>query len=176
MNTTHHPFRMRELATTLVLVSATGVMTGCGSNGSPEPGPEAASSPAQVQQTPGAEPSADVTYTGPYDEEFRSDLAAFTGQQVTLIGEVSDLAPSRSAVVLTSPEEPDVDPLLVTARYGFPEAEEGAVVEVTGTVQADFRTPADRDDADAEAGFYDRHTGRPYVDQAELSTANPAGT
>ena len=176
MDTTHHPLRMRELATTLALVSATGVITGCGSNGSPEPGPEAASSPAQEQQTPGAETPASVAYTGPYDEEFRSDLATYTGQQVTLIGEVSDLTPSRSSLVLASPEDPDVDPLLVTARYGFPEAEEGAAVEVTGTVQADFQARADQDDVDAEAGFYDRHTGQPYLDQAELSTTNPAGT
>lgn len=172
MNTTHRPHRARKLAAALALATAAGVTAGCGTSGSPEPGADAEPSPDQQVQTPGAE--ATSAYTGPYDEDFRADLSSYAGQQVTLTGEIADLIPSRSALVLTSPENPDLDPLLVSARYAFPDAEEGSVVEVTGTVQTDFQARVVQDDPDDEAGFYDRHLGEPYLDQAGLGAAEPA--
>ncbi|WP_424346988.1 hypothetical protein [Kocuria sp. CH-021] len=174
MNTTHRLLRSRKLATAVALATAAGATAGCGTSGSPEPdrgtaaGTGAESSPAQPGQTPGEQ--ATVAYTGPYDEDFRADMASYAGQQVSLTGQITDLVPSRSALVLTDPKNPDLDPLLVSARFAFPDAEEGTVVDVTGTVQENFQAPVDQDDMDEEAGFYDRHVGQPYLDQAGLGT------
>ncbi|PLC10832.1 hypothetical protein AUQ48_16035 [Kocuria flava] len=166
MNTTHHRHHLRKLAGALALATTAGVSTGCGTSDPPEPAPETESSPAQPEQTPGEQPTS--TYTGPYDEEFRTDVSSYAGQQVTLTGEVADRVPSRSALVLTDPENPDLDPLLVSAQYAFPDAEEGAIVEVTGTLTTNFQARVDQDDVDNDAGFYDRHIGQPYLDQASL--------
>lgn len=166
MNTTHHRHRVRKLAGALALATTAAVSTGCGTSNTAEPAPETESSPAQPEQTPGEQPTA--AYTGPYDEEFRTDVSSYAGQQVSLTGEVADLVPSRSALVLTDPENPDLDPLLVSAQYAFPDAEQGAVVEVTGTLEANFQARVDQDDVDNEAGFYDRHIGQPYLDEAAL--------
>jgi hypothetical protein len=166
MNITHHHSRARKLAGALALATAAGVITGCGAGDPPQPVPETESSPAQQEQTSGA-PTA-TAYSGPYDEAFRAEVTSYAGQQVTLSGEVADLVPSRSALVLTDPENPEADPLLVSAQYAFPDAEEGAAVEVTGTVQTNFQARIDQGDVDEEAGFYDRHIGQPYLDQAAL--------
>ncbi|MFI7481310.1 hypothetical protein ACH9EU_02725 [Kocuria sp. M1R5S2] len=166
MNTTHHRLRARKLVGALAVAAAAGVSTGCGAGNTPEPAPETESSPAQTEQTPGEQ--ATVAYTGPYDEDFRTNVASYAGQQVNLTGEIADLVPSRSAMVLTDPDNPDLDPLLVSAQYAFPDAEEGAVVEITGTLQTNFQARVDQDDVDNEAGFYDRHIGQPYLDQASL--------
>jgi hypothetical protein len=166
MNTTHCRHRLRKLVGALVLTAAAGVSTGCGAGNTPEPAPGTESSPAQSDQTPDEQVPA--AYTGPYNAAFRADVSSYAGQQVTLTGEVADLVPSRSALVLTDPEDPDLDPLLVSAQFAFPDAEEGAVVEVTGTVQTNFQARVDQDDVDDEAGFYDRHIGQPYLDQAGL--------
>jgi hypothetical protein len=79
-------------------------------------------------------------------------------------------------LVLADPENPEVDPLLVSARYTFSEVEEGAVVEVTGTVREDFTAPVVEEavEGDEESGFYDRHLGQPYLDEAEVSATEPA--
>ncbi|GAA1757128.1 hypothetical protein [Kocuria aegyptia] len=166
MNTTHHQLQARKLAGALALAAAVGVSTGCGTSDPPEPAPETESSPAQTEQTPSDQATA--AYTGPYNEDFRTNVASYSGQQVRLTGEVADLVPSRSAMVLTDPDNPDADPLLVSAQYAFPDAEEGAVVEVTGTLETNFHARADQDDVDNEVGFYDRHIGQPYLDQASL--------
>ncbi|MEX5298618.1 hypothetical protein RCG67_07535 [Kocuria sp. CPCC 205292] len=168
MNTTHHRHRVRKLAGALVLATTAAVSTGCGTSSTPEPAPETETTPAQPEQTPGEQTT--VAYSGPYDEEFRADVSSYAGQQVTLTGEVADLVPSRSAMVLTDPENPDLDPLLVSAQYAFPDAEEGAIVDVTGTLQTNFQARVDQDDVDNDAGFYDRHIGHPYLDQAGLGT------
>lgn len=94
---------------------------------------------------------------------------------MTLNGEVTELVPSRSSLVLVSPQNPELNPLLVSAQYAFPEAEEGSLVEVTGTLRSDFQARIDQDDQDNEAGFYDRHVGQPYLDEAELVSTEPAG-
>ncbi|MFI7481954.1 hypothetical protein ACH9EU_06005 [Kocuria sp. M1R5S2] len=185
MNSFHRTHRVRTLAAVLALSAAAGLTAGCGAGDAPEPGTEAEpgdASPARANASPGTaetdedpDDQATSAYTGPYDKEFRADLSSYAGQQVKLTGEVADLIPSRSSLVLASPEDPDLDPLLVSARYAFPEAEEGSDVAVTGTVQMDFQAGADQDDTDDEAGFYDRHVGQPYLDQAELSSTTSAG-
>ncbi|KLU08464.1 hypothetical protein [Kocuria sp. SM24M-10] len=166
MNTIHHRHRVRKLAGALVLATTAAVSTGCGTSNTPEPAPETETSPAQPEQTPGEQTTA--AYTGPYDEDFRTEAASYAGQQVSLTGEVADLVPSRSAMVLIDPENPELDPLLVSAQYAFPDAEEGAIVEITGTLQTNFQARVDQDDVDNEAGFYDRHIGQPYLDEASL--------
>lgn len=166
MNTTHHRHRVRKLAGALVLATTAAVSTGCGTSNTPEPAPETETSPAQPEQTPGEQIT--VAYTGPYDEDFRTEADSYAGQRVSLTGEVADLVPSRSAMVLTDPENPELDPLLVSAQYAFPDAEEGAIVEVTGTLQTNFQARVDQDDVDNDAGFYDRHIGQPYLDEASL--------
>ncbi|MEX5300111.1 hypothetical protein RCG67_15170 [Kocuria sp. CPCC 205292] len=161
-------------ATAVALATAAGATAGCGTSGSPESDPGTASgtgaesSPTQPERTGGAATSS--AYSGPCDEKFRADVSSYAGQRVSLTGKVADLVPSRSALVLTDPENPELDPLLVSARYAFPDVEQGDVVEVTGTVQANFQARVDQDDVDNDAGFYDRHIGQPYLDQAGLGT------
>lgn len=166
MNTPHHRHRVRKLVGALVLAAAAGASTGCGTGHTPEPAPETESDSAQPEQTPGDQPTA--AYAGPYDEDFRTEADSYAGQRVTLTGEVADRVPSRSALVLTDPENPELDPLLVSAQYAFPDAGEGAVVDVTGTLQTNVQARVDQDDVDNEAGFYDRHIGQPCLDQASL--------
>lgn len=139
----------------------------CRRAGTDQRAPEA----VETDQNPGQE--TDSAYVGPYDEGFREEIFSYTGQEVTPPGEVADMVPCRSSLVLSSPEDPGLNPVLVTARYGFPEAEQGAAVDVNGTVQADFQVPVDQHDVDDETGPYDRHIGRPYLDRAELSTTGP---
>ncbi|MFI7584234.1 hypothetical protein ACH9DO_10610 [Kocuria sp. M1N1S27] len=177
MSTSTHPQHrtagLRRPATALALAVALGLVTGCGSGDSPDAGADADPGTAELEQTPAEEVTGEEVvsvYTGPYDEEFRANVTSYAGEQVTLTGEVSELVPSRSSLVLTSTEDPDLDPFLVSAQYAFPEAEQGAVVEVTGILRNQFQARIDQDDQDNEAGFYDRHVGEPYLDQAALST------
>ncbi|MUN64921.1 hypothetical protein GMA12_17540 [Kocuria sediminis] len=113
---------------------------------------------------------ADSIYTGPFDAAFRAELSDYTGEQVTLTGEISDLIRSRSSYLLASPADPGLDPLLVSARYAVPEVEAGTRVEVTGIVREEFAPPVEEKAVEAgeEAGFYDRHVGEPYLDQAQV--------
>ncbi|MEX5293915.1 hypothetical protein QYM41_01360 [Kocuria sp. CPCC 205268] len=162
---------------------ALAVLATAGCAGTQTSGPAAESSTesstgtagATAPRTPGtADTAVDLAYDGPYDEAFRAGLSDYAGEQVRLRGEVSDLIGSRSAYVITAPGAPGTDPLLVSARYAAPELEEGAVVEVTGTLREDFEPPVTEEaggDED-EQGFYAEHAGEPYLDEATVEGAS----
>ena len=186
MATTPRTPHARALVTA-ALMGAAGMLSGCAETEQPAPGADTGigqvATPSEetrgVTRTPdsGRATGTSSSDLGPYTAHVREGLAAHAGQQVRLTGEVADLIPSRSALVLTDPQDPEVDTLLVTARYTFTEAEEGTVVEVTGTVREDFTAPVVEEavEGDEEAGFYDRHLGEPYLDEAEMRATEPAG-
>ena len=171
MATTPRTPHARALVTA-ALMGAAGMLSGCAETEQPAPGADTGigqvATPSEetrgVTRTPdsGRATGTSSSDLGPYTTHVREGLAAHAGQQVRLTGEVADLIPSRSALVLTDPQDPEVDPLLVTARYTFTEAEEGTVVE-------------EAVEGDEEAGFYDRHLGEPYLDEAEMRATEPAG-
>lgn len=182
MATTDRTRSTRALAAA-ALLSTAGVLSGCA--GTEEPGSGAGSEGTTTSSEPagtaagtagpGRASETASTDLGPYTAQVRKDLAARAGQRVRLTGEVAELIPSRSALVLTDPADPEADPLLVTARYTFSGAEEGTVVEITGTVREDFAAPVAEED-DEDTGFYDRHLGEPYLDEAEVSATAPTGS
>lgn len=163
------------------LCLSVGVLAGCGSAQSPDPGPGTdparSSSPEQVSATPPAtapapEAESDSTggYVGAYDEAFHAELSSYTGRQVSLTGQVGDVIRSRSAYELIHPTASDLDPLLVSAAYAVPDLQVGDTVRVTGTLREGFTPPVVEEavEGDEEAGFYDQHRGQPYLDEAEL--------
>lgn len=164
-----------------------GVATGCGANDAPEtdtapPAAQGQTPSGQVGGTPQAStPTAgeQVTsaYTGPYDESFQAELPAYSGQQVSLTGEVRDLVRSRSSYEIGDPTDPSLDPLLISARYAVPDVEEGTRVEVTGILREGFDPPVVEEavEDDGEVGFYDQHRGEPYLDEARVKVLGATG-
>jgi hypothetical protein len=165
----------------VTLCLSVGVLAGCGSTQSPEPalstGPAESSSTAPTSASPPATNPAPGTvnkstggYVGAYDEAFHAELSSYTGQQVSLTGEVGDLIRSRSAYELTHPTTPDLDPLLISAAYAAPDLQIGDTVTVTGTLREGFEPPVVEEAVDGgeEAGFYDQHLGQPYLDEARV--------
>ena len=163
----------------MALCLAAGVLAGCGATPSPEPGPVTAedsstaptsASPSATAPAPGAGTESPSGYVGAYDEAFHAELSSYTGQQVSLTGEVGDLIRSRSAYELVSPTTPDLDPLLISAAYAVPDLQVGDTVTVTGTLREGFEPPVVEEvvDGDEEAGFYDQHLGQPYLDEAQV--------
>ena len=167
--------------TVVVLCLSAGVLAGCGATSSPEPDPGTetarSSSPEQVNgsspataPSPSARDESTAGYAGPYAEAFHAELSSYTGQQVSLTGEVGDLIRSRSAYELTSPTASDLDPLLISAAYAVPDLQVGDTVRVTGTLREGFTPPVVEEAVEEgeEAGFYDQHRGQPYLDEARL--------
>ncbi|MUN63733.1 hypothetical protein GMA12_11355 [Kocuria sediminis] len=168
----------------VVLSLSAGVLAGCGPTEVPDPGSDvsegstasgpAGASPTAAPSAPTPAEQSDLAYAGAYDEAFRAGLTADTGQRVTLSGVVGDLADSRSAYELADPSDPDLDPLLVSARDPVPDLEIGDLVEVTGTVRNGFRSPAGTE-GDEQADLYDQHLGDPYLDLADTKITDSPG-
>lgn len=176
MTTDRRNRRTRTLATAATLVAAAGITAGCGSEEPPETAAEIAiPTPETDAESPGSTEAASA-YVGPYDQALRESLADYSGEAVTLTGEVAEVIASRTSLEIVDPDNPDVDPLLVSARYAIPDIETGDVVEVTGTVQQDFSPPVAEPaiEGDEEAGFYEQHLGEPYLDEAVVEATGPA--
>ena len=165
----------------VTLCLSVGVLAGCGSTQSQDPAlgtgtaessPTAptSASPRATAPAPGAGTESTGGYVGAYDEAFHAELSAYTGQQVSLTGEVGDLIRSRSAYELTSPTASDLDPLLISAAYAVPDLQVGDTVRVTGTLREGFTPPVVEEAVEEGegAGFYDQHRGQPYLDEAQL--------
>ena len=180
--------RRTSSLTSVALCLSAGVLAGCGATPSPEPDPATgtaessstapiSASPSVTTPAPGAGSEPSSGYVGAYDEAFRAELSSYTGQQVSLTGEVGDLIRSRSAYELASPTAPDLDPLLISAAYAVPDLQIGDTVTVTGTLREGFEPPVVEEavDGDEEAGFYDQHRGQPYLDEAQVEILNSPG-
>lgn len=175
MTTDRRNRRTRTLATAAMLVAAAGITAGCGSEEPPETAAEIAiPTPGPAEESPEATEAA--AYVGPYDLALRESLADYSGEVVTLTGEVAEVIASRSSLEIVDPGNPDVDPLLVSARYAIPDVEAGDVVEVTGTVQQNFSPPVAEPavEGDPETGFYEQHLGEPYLNEALVEATGPA--
>jgi hypothetical protein len=176
MTTDRRNPRTRTLATAATLVAAAGIMAGCGSEEPPETAAEIAiPTPGPTEELPGSTETA-AAYVGPYDLALRESLADYSGEVVTLTGEVAEVVASRSSLEIVDPDNPDVDPLLVSALYAVPDVETGDVVEVTGTVQQNFSPPVVEPavEGDPETGFYEQHLGEPYLNEAVVEAIGPA--
>lgn len=169
--------RTRTLATAATLVAVTGVTVGCGPEEPFGTDAEIATpTPEPAEESPGSAETA-TAYDGPYDRALRESLTDYSAEVITLTGEVAEVIPSRTSFEIVDPGDPDLDPLLVSARYAVPDIEAGDVVEVTGTVQQDFTAPVAGSavDDDEETGFYEQHLGEPYLDEAVIEATGPAG-
>ena len=78
-------------------------------------------------------------YDGPYAPEFREDIEGYTGQEVSLLGEVDQVL-SPIAFVLSG--EGDVDPILVVSQTEFGDLRPGQTVAVAARPLEDFELTA----------------------------------
>lgn len=151
----HHS--TRKAAASLLAVAALG-LAGCG-NGESETGTDVEdvqesevleSSPAPQE---GEGTTADVVapYNGAYNRDFSDDRALYEGQEVTLTGEVEDVV-SPNALQLSDPDDVELGSLLVLHDADLPELEDGAMVELTGTLQASLDVASAEEDLGVDLG------------------------
>ncbi|MGK7222196.1 hypothetical protein ACSNO4_05305 [Kocuria flava] len=156
MSTREHRTTRRAAASVLA-VAALG-LAGCGDGGD-ETGTDVEdvqesevleSSPAPQE---GEGTTADVVapYSGAYNRDFSDDRALYEGQEVTLTGEVEDVV-SPYALQLSDPDDAELGSLLVLHQADLPDLEDGAVVELTGTLQASLDVPAAEEDLGVDLG------------------------
>lgn len=163
----------RVLATSLFAVAGLG-LAGCGTEG-PEEGTtveevtdgEVVETAAPAEgETAAEEPMAEepvegeLAYEGPYDQAFYDEATTYVGQQVTVSAEVSEtISPDVFAIAGA------VDPLLIVEEQEIPPLDEGATVQVTGTVQDDFAVTTVEEELGVDLvdeDFAD-YEGQPYI-------------
>lgn len=110
---------------------------------------ESSPAPQEGEETPPADVVA--PYTGAYNQDFADDQALYEGQEVTLTGEVEDVV-APNALQLSDPDDVELGSLLVLHDADLPELEDGALVEVTGTLQASLDVAAAEADLGADLG------------------------
>lgn len=174
MSTREHRSTRRAAASVLA-VAALG-LAGCGNGGS-ETGTDVEdvqesevmeSSPAPQES---AETPADVVapYNGAYTQDFVDDQALYEGKEVTLTGEVEDVV-SPNALQLSDPNDVELGSLLVLHDSALPELEDGALVEVTGTLQASLDVAAAEEDLGVDLGDeLSDMEGESYVDASNVT-------
>lgn len=102
-----------------------------------------------------------VTYEGPYTAEFRSSLADYIGETVTVTADVQEVI-SPASFVIEGAEKGDAEPMLVVARQDdVVEINKGVSVEVTGVVHR----VSDLQSVEREMGI--------VIEQSELENRNP---
>ncbi|MEX5261681.1 hypothetical protein [Kocuria sp. CPCC 205263] len=154
---TREPHTTRKAVVSLLAAAALG-LAGCG-NDELETGTDVEdiqesevmeSSPAPQE---GEETPADVVapYSGAYNRDFSDDRALYEGQEVTLTGEVDDVV-SPNALQLSDPDDVELGSLLVLHDADLPELQDGALVELTGTLQASLDVAAAEEDLGADLG------------------------
>lgn len=115
-----------------------------------------------------AEPAAQPTapYTGPYDAVFGANPEAYAEQEVTLTGKLGTVI-SPVAFTMTEPQDPEAAPLLV---INFDETsadlQNGAPVEVIGTVHEAYNVPDTEENLGDSPGpkVLAAYDGRPYLE------------
>lgn len=170
----------RKAAASVLAVAALG-LAGCGNN-EPETGVDVEdvqesevleSSPAPQE---GDDTAADVIapYNGAYTRDFSDDRALYEGQEVTLAGEVED-AVTPNALQLSDPNDVELGSLLVLHDADLPDIEDGALVEVTGTLQASLDVAAAEEDLGVDLGDeLSDMEGESYVRATEVTVTEPA--
>lgn len=166
----------RTAAVALLAIAGLG-LGGCGQE---ETGPEVedieegeileSSPPAEADET--VAPVA--PYRGAYNQEFYDDQEIYEGQEVTLSAEVEGIV-SPNALVISDPNNVDLEPLLVVHDLDAPDLEEGQVVEVVGTVQTSFDpvTAEENLGVDLEDEMFTDYEGEPYLQASEVTTDVP---
>ncbi|KLU11500.1 MULTISPECIES: hypothetical protein [Kocuria] len=154
---THQRTTTRRAAASVLAVAALG-LAGCG-NGESETGTdiedvqesevlESSPAPQEAGETPA---DTIAPYSGAYNRDFYDDQALYEGQEVTLTGEVEDVV-SPNALQLSDPNDVELGSLLVLHDADLPELQDGALVEVTGTLQASLDVAAAEEDLGADLG------------------------
>ena len=177
--------RTRDRHTTRIvaagLATAAGLaLAGCGAEEEPEAGTDVEDVvEGEVVETtaPGedaeavAEPGA--PYIGPYNREFYDEAeTTYAGQEVTLTGEVEEVfsTDSPTAITISDPNDLELGDLLVISETAMADLEQDQVVEVVGTVQADFQlTQVETELAlDLEDEWFQDFEGDPYIEATEI--------
>jgi hypothetical protein len=142
-------------------------LTACG-----DPGVNEVEDPEEVPDVRGEDDPTDI-FTGAYDSEFREDMTAYTGQEVTLTAEVDEVL-SPEAFSITSPDGEDVEPLLVLADGSSGAVEAGSAVTIAATPFDEF-DPAEAEqqiEVDLEDDLYADWEGEPFL----VATTVESGT
>ncbi|MGY1737309.1 hypothetical protein [Geodermatophilus sp. SYSU D00684] len=148
-----------------VLVTGPVALSACG--GDPEQ-PETGSDAPDIR---GSEDLEDP-YDGPYTSDFREDVEAYVGQEVTLEAAV-DRVVSPVAFTITGPDGEDVGSLLVLANEPLPSLKPGQEVVIAAVPQDDFDVSVLDDDrlAAPTAESYETWEGDPYLSAGVVITS-----
>jgi hypothetical protein len=135
-----------------VLTLAGGGLSACG--GLDDDNPEAPFDPVELPDIRGAD-DIDDAYSGLLDAAFREDLDAYEGIEVTLLADVSEVLSPR-AFTVTSPEDAEVEPVLVIATVDAgdvePRAGEPLLIAATPVKDFDAEVVAEEMRLDVNAG------------------------
>ena len=156
----HRPLAGPTLAAVLALTGA-----GLSACADEDDNALAPNSPVEVPDIRGPE-DLDDPYTGVLDAKFYEDLPAYTGQEVTLLAEVVEVLSPRVFTV-TSPDDPDVGPLLVvgTEEAGDvdPEAGQSLVIAATPGDEFDPEVVAEELALDIDHEPLEEWEGEPFL-------------
>jgi hypothetical protein len=124
----------------VVLVLAGGGLSACG--GEEDDNARAPFDPVELPDIRGAE-DIDDPYRGLLDAAFREDLDAWDDIEVTLLAEVADVL-SPQVFTVTSPEDDQVDPVLVVATRAAADVDvqPGSALLIAATPDKDFDAEA----------------------------------
>ena len=102
-------------------------------------------------------------YDGPYAKEFREDIEGYTGQEVSLLGEVERVL-SPIAFVLAG--EDGVEPILVISQSEFGDLRPGQAVAVAATPWDEFELTEVEEaiGSDLPDEAYTDWEGEPFLD------------
>ncbi|MFH5823465.1 hypothetical protein [Georgenia sp. AZ-5] len=111
-------------------------------------------------------------YVGPYDTPFYSDINSYSGQEVTVSGDVDEIV-SATAFTIAGTEDTDVAPLLVVSTTEVGGLEPDMTVSVTGTVHEafDLATLEEQAGTDLDDELFDVWDGEPYIDASSVDTS-----
>lgn len=119
-----------------------------------------------------------VAYEGPYTAGFRSSLADYSSETVTVSADVQEVI-SPASFVIEGAEKGNVEPMLVVARQDdVVEINKGVSVEVTGVVHR----ASDLQSVEQELGIVieeseleNRDAGSFFIQAAEIDTVIDTG-
>jgi hypothetical protein len=158
----HRPLLLRVL---LVAGAAGAIVSGCGSEEASQTSPA-----APDVRGPG---DLEDPYDGPLTADFREDLPAYAGQEVTLTADVVGVL-SPVAFTVTAPDGADVEPLLVLATTELPELRPGQPVVLAAEPQGEFELTEIEEalDTDLPDEVYEEWEGEPYL-SASIVQSSP---
>ncbi|WP_432484664.1 hypothetical protein [Kineococcus esterisolvens] len=170
-------FRTRPSARTAaagVVCFAALSLTACGDTAGEEEGTTVEDvQDADDDTQEGAQEDATTPYDGAYDGTFYDDVDTYVGQEVTVSAEI-DRVVSPQAFVIAGTADTTVDPMLVVGASEVPGLTEGAVVEVTGTVNEAFDLPQVEEDTgvNLQDDLFNDYDAEPYITATSVTVVD----